>query len=790
PSMQEIKEAVFNINKDSVAGPDGFTSFFYQQCWDIIKQDLLKAVLDFFKGSSLPRGVTSTTLVLLPKKSNACQWSDFRPISLCTVLNKIVTKILANRLSKFLPSLISENQSGFVNGRLISDNILLAQELIGKLDAKSRGGWENKILSPGGRITLLRSVLSSLPMYLLQVLKPPMLVIEKIERLFNSFLWGDSNESKRTHWAAWNKITYPCSEGGLEIRKLTDVFEAFTLKLWWRFQTCDSLWTQFLRTKYCLGQIPHYVQPKLHDSQVWKRMVVGRNVAIQNTRWKIGKGELFFWHDCWMGEQPLVTSFPSFQNDMSLVHEFYTGDTWAVDKLFLYLPRSLIDKILQIPFDRSQVDVAYWALTSNGEFSTWSAWEEIRQRQSPNVVGSFIWHRSIPLSISFFFWRVLNNWIPVELRMKEKGSLLSQWQWKGDTAIAVMWGFHFPPKYSAPPKIIHWIKPAIGEYKLNVDGSSRNGQNAASGGVLRDHTGKLVFGFSENIGPSNSLQAELHALLRGLLLCQERHIDNLWIEMDALVVIQMILRSQKGSHDIRYLLESIRKCLRGISYRISHIFREGNQAADFLSNTGYSHQDLRVITEAQGELFAFKGIGLVGVYEIRWLDYKHILIHLSNEQDLNRLWMRQAWFIANQKMRVFKWTPDFQPEKESSLVPVWISFPNLRAHLYEKSAQLMIAKSLGRPLFVDEATVNGTRSSVARACVEYDCQQPPLEQIWIVTRDRRTRDITGGFQQKVDFAKLPNYCTHCCHVGHSASTCLVMGHRMEKADNSNAQPYT
>ncbi|EOY32167.1 Uncharacterized protein TCM_039745 [Theobroma cacao] len=65
----------------------------------------------------------------------------------------------------------------------------------------------------------------------------------------------------------------------------------------------------------------------------------------------------------------------------------------------------------------------------------------------------------------------------------------------------------------------------------------------------------------------------------------------------------------------------------------------------------------------------FKGVRLVGAYEIRWLDYKHILIHLKNEHDLNRLWTRQVWFIANQKMRVFTWSPNFQSEKESSLAP-------------------------------------------------------------------------------------------------------------------------
>lgn len=94
---------------------------------------------DFFNGASLPQGVTFTTIVLLPKKSKACQWSDFRLISLLTILHKIVTKLLENCLSKILPSVILENQSGFVSGWLISDNILLVQELIRKIDHKSRG---------------------------------------------------------------------------------------------------------------------------------------------------------------------------------------------------------------------------------------------------------------------------------------------------------------------------------------------------------------------------------------------------------------------------------------------------------------------------------------------------------------------------------------------------------------------------------------------------------------------------------------------------------------------------
>ncbi|EOY09179.1 Uncharacterized protein TCM_024576 [Theobroma cacao] len=116
--------------------------------------------------------------------------------------------------------------------------------------------WENKILSIGGRITLVQSVLSSLPIYLLQVLKPQVSVIEKIDILFNSFLWGDTLDSKHIHWSSWNKVTFPSSKGGLDIRSLQDVFEAFSAKLWWCFQTCSSLWTRYMKAKYDTDKIP------------------------------------------------------------------------------------------------------------------------------------------------------------------------------------------------------------------------------------------------------------------------------------------------------------------------------------------------------------------------------------------------------------------------------------------------------------------------------------------------------------------------------------------------------
>lgn len=75
-------------------------------CWDIIKTDIEEACMDFFSGTPMPRSFTGTSLAFIPKVESPRYWSEFRPISLCNVSNKIFTKILSNRLSALLPKII------------------------------------------------------------------------------------------------------------------------------------------------------------------------------------------------------------------------------------------------------------------------------------------------------------------------------------------------------------------------------------------------------------------------------------------------------------------------------------------------------------------------------------------------------------------------------------------------------------------------------------------------------------------------------------------------------------
>ena len=128
--VEEIKTSLLGINGEKAPWPDGFTTHFFKVVWSIVGEDFSKAVQYFFHTAKLPSAFNSTIIALVPKCSNPNSKRDFRSISCCTVVYKCITRIMASRLKKYMPQMVSNSQSAFIPGRSISDNILMAQELV------------------------------------------------------------------------------------------------------------------------------------------------------------------------------------------------------------------------------------------------------------------------------------------------------------------------------------------------------------------------------------------------------------------------------------------------------------------------------------------------------------------------------------------------------------------------------------------------------------------------------------------------------------------------------------
>jgi hypothetical protein len=138
-TADKIKEALDSIGDLKAPGPDGMPAIFFTKIWRTVGDKVQEEALGVINGGEIPEGWNDATVVLIPKVKDPQRLKDLRPISLCNMLYKIISNVLANRLKVFLHDIISPNQSAFVPGRLITDNVLVANEMTHYLQNKRRG---------------------------------------------------------------------------------------------------------------------------------------------------------------------------------------------------------------------------------------------------------------------------------------------------------------------------------------------------------------------------------------------------------------------------------------------------------------------------------------------------------------------------------------------------------------------------------------------------------------------------------------------------------------------------
>lgn len=632
-SDTEIKMTLMKMGALKAPGVDGFHAIFYQKNWDVVGSSVIQCVRDFFDSNILPPGLNETLISLIPKCQGPDHMSKFRPIGLCNVIYKLVTKLMVLRLKPIMEKVVSPFQSSFIPGRLIEDNVVLVQEMVHSF-ARKRGGrrwmafkidlekaydrlkwdfiddscsllglpsswcswikncirsptmrvvwdgemsdsfvpsrgirqgdpispylfvlclerlghsiqalvdngewkpikvkrdcpgishvffaddiilfaeasvsqvklinkclrefcavsgqrvstsksklfvspnvsgtfrhnlqvaaglpissdfgnylgvpmiqsrlkstdfnsilvktkhrlatWKGKLLSFAGRLTLVKSVLMSIPAYVMRTCILPRATCTELDKLCRRFLWNDREDKNRIHLVAWDSICKPVEYGGLGLRKARDNNLVAMGKLAWRLiHEVGKPWVELVSRKYGItsGRELMDVSKYKQGSLVLRGIIWAREeLFLKGAKWMVSNGERAnFWTDVWCRDRPLleeVVMVPGVHAS-GRVREFWIeGSGWDWGLLSTVLPMDVLTGIAGFALV-SELDVSdglAWKFESDGVYSTSSAFKLLFDGdQSPPrdvMLFKLIWKLHVPERMRTFLWLIIHG---------------------------------------------------------------------------------------------------------------------------------------------------------------------------------------------------------------------------------------------------------------------------------------------------------------------------------------------------------------------------------------------
>ncbi|GJS35663.1 RNA-directed DNA polymerase, eukaryota, reverse transcriptase zinc-binding domain protein [Tanacetum coccineum] len=312
------------------------------------------------------------------------------------------------------------------------------EEVINKVCSRL-SKWKMKSLSIGGRLTLIKSVLTAIPIFHLSIYKAPLAVLRKLESIRCHFFHGHVHNSTQACWIKWSKILAPKDKGGLGVSSLYALNRSLMLKWVWRFfDQSSSFWARIIKAIHGVdGQIGKHITVCNNSSwlHIVKEMGVLNHLGINFLdlmRLKLGDGsKTYFWRDRWIGDDSLKNLYPrvyalensedvtvrSKLTDLRLEHSFRRDPRGGIEQAQFSSLSDLVSNVNLLPIS----DKWSWTLNGSGEFSVASIRREIDNIRLAVVSSKTQWIKSVPIKVNIIAWKVKLDALPTRLNISRRG---------------------------------------------------------------------------------------------------------------------------------------------------------------------------------------------------------------------------------------------------------------------------------------------------------------------------------------------------------------------------------
>ncbi|XP_056690367.1 uncharacterized protein [Spinacia oleracea] len=286
--------------------------------------------------------------------------------------------------------------------------------------------WKAKCLSKAGRLVLIKSTLTTIANYSMQILYLPKKTLQTIDQACANFLWDSEPQKKKTHLVAWLKACGPLEVGGLSVRSAVMMNKVLMTKLCWKFNTGENLASILIKEKYVDNR--PYPAPFSKGSHIWQNVGKGWNMYKDLTAWCIGDGtQINLWLDNWTGKGSLrsLIQGPLTRDEFAhTVSDIRRDGHWNLSCISFTLPTDLIQWIQAIPIPQFGEDAPFCSLSKGLHFDSKTAYNTIWNTHFPDTDSSdkwsCIWKARCPPKLKIFLWLILWGRLPTASHLSSR----------------------------------------------------------------------------------------------------------------------------------------------------------------------------------------------------------------------------------------------------------------------------------------------------------------------------------------------------------------------------------